>query len=84
MVVGDVGAALVAARHRATTRVAPTETLRGTIYAPYKKLGTFQIPVDSFNETPGGGRMVIETSNRADSSPSTTNQRPNDEIYETT
>ena len=46
--------------------------------------GTFQIPVDSFNETPGGGRMVIKTSNRADSSPSTTNQRPNDEIYETT
>jgi hypothetical protein len=48
------------------------------------KFGTFQIPVDSFNETPGGGRMVIETSNRADSSLSTTNQRPHDEISETT
>jgi hypothetical protein len=45
--------------------------------------GTFQIPVDSFNETSGGGRMVIATSNRYDSSPSTTNQRQNDEVYET-
>src|SRR5438132_12640060 len=45
--------------------------------------GTFQIPVDSFNETSGGGRMVIATSNRYDSSTSTTNQRQNDEVYET-
>src|SRR5574341_2681765 len=45
--------------------------------------GTFQIPVDSFNETPGGGRMVIATSNRDDSSPSTTNQRQDDEVYAT-
>ena len=48
-----------------------------------KKFGTFQIPVDSFNETSGGGRMVIATSNRYDSSTSTTNQRQNDEVYET-
>jgi len=47
------------------------------------KSGTFQIPVDSFNETSGGGRIVIATSNRYDSSPSTTNQRQNDEVYET-
>src|SRR5215831_5509114 len=43
----------------------------------------FQIPVDSFNATPGGGRVVIATSNRDDSSPSTTNQRQHDEVYET-
>jgi len=48
-----------------------------------KQTGTFQIPVDSFNETSGGGRMVIATSNRYDSSTSTTNQRQNDEVYET-
>src|SRR2546421_5452784 len=45
--------------------------------------GTFQIPVDSFNETPGGGRMVIATSNRDDSSPSPPNQRQPDAVYQT-
>jgi chromosome partitioning protein len=47
------------------------------------KTGPFQIPVDSFNATPGGGRMVIATSNRDDSSPSPTNQRQPDEVYQT-
>src|SRR5712691_3874241 len=48
-----------------------------------RKQGTFQIPVDSFNETSGGGRMLTSSSNLYDSSPSTTNQRPHDEVYET-
>ncbi len=48
-----------------------------------EELGTFQIPVDSFQETSGGGTMVILKSNLYDSSPSTTNQRPHDEVYET-
>ena len=48
-----------------------------------RKFGTFQIPVDSFNETPGGGRMGIATANRDDSSPSTTPQRQHDAVYET-
>ena len=46
-----------------------------------KFMGTFQIPADSFNETSGGGTMVILKSNLDDSSPSTTNQRLHDEVY---
>src|SRR5947209_4818368 len=42
-----------------------------------------KIPVDSSSEPPGGGRMAIETLNRDDSSPSITNQRPYDEVYQT-
>ena len=48
-----------------------------------KKSGTFQIPVDSSNEIPGGGRMVIATSHRDDSSPSPTNQRQHDAVHQT-
>src|SRR5262249_37442630 len=46
------------------------------------KLSAFQIPVGSFNET-SGGTMVILKSNLYDSSPSTTNQRLHDKVYET-
>src|SRR6266481_6294026 len=58
---------------------------RVIIMEPWMKRisGTFQIPVDNFNETSGGGTMVILKSNLYDSSPSTTNQRPHDEVYET-
>jgi hypothetical protein len=42
----------------------------------------FEIPVDSFQETSGGGRMVIRKSNLDDSSTSTTNQRQYDEVYQ--
>src|SRR6266498_3929495 len=44
--------------------------------------GLFQTPVDSFNTTSGGGRM-IQSLNRYDSSPSTHNQRPRHEVYQT-
>src|SRR5262249_42964389 len=49
----------------------------------HKKFGTFQIPVDSFEETSGDARMVICIVNPEDSSPSSTNQRPCDEVYQT-
>src|SRR5712692_5730090 len=49
----------------------------------YRNFGTFQIPVDSLQETSGGGTMVILKSNLYDSSPSTTHQRQHDEVYET-
>jgi hypothetical protein len=45
--------------------------------------GTFQIPVDSFQETFGGSRMLIRIQNRYDSSTSPTNQRSHDEVYQT-
>src|SRR4030095_6029096 len=45
--------------------------------------GTFQIPVDSFEATSGDARMVICIVNPEDSSPSSTNQRPYDEVYQT-
>ena len=45
--------------------------------APFK----FQLTVSE--ETSGGGRMVILNTNPEDSSPSTTNQRPHDEVYQT-
>src|SRR2546428_14106157 len=45
--------------------------------------GTFRIPVDSFQETSGGSRMLIRISNRYDSSTSTTNQRQRNEVYQT-
>ena len=48
------------------------------------KFGTVQIPVDSFNATPGGGTMMIEISNPEDSSPPTTDQRQNNDIREAT
>src|SRR5438128_1405304 len=54
--------------------------------APAKSVlnfGTVQIPVDSLQETSGGGTMVILKSNLYDSSPFTTNQRQHDEVYET-
>src|SRR5207244_7043803 len=47
------------------------------------KNGTFRIPVDSFQETSGGSRMVIRISNLYDSSTSTTNQRQRNEVYQT-
>src|SRR6266404_3917596 len=46
-----------------------------------KNFGLFQTPVDSFNTTSGGGRM-IQSWNRYDSSPSTHNQRPRHEVYQ--
>jgi len=49
----------------------------------YRNFGTFQTSVDRFNEPPGGGMMVIQISNRYDSSPSPTNQRQHDEVYQT-
>src|SRR5947207_13816042 len=45
--------------------------------------GTVRIPVDSFQETSGGSRMVIRISNLYDSSTSTTNQRQRNEVYQT-
>src|SRR5437870_11390626 len=45
--------------------------------------GTFRIPVDSFQETSGGSRMLIRISNLYDSSTSTTNQRQRNEVYQT-
>src|SRR3989442_14853747 len=45
--------------------------------------GTFQISVDSFQETFGGSRMLIRKPKRCDSSPSTTNLRQHDEVYQT-
>src|SRR5215813_8045648 len=54
-----------------------------TLFTTENIFGTFQIPVDSFNETPGGGSMVIATSNRNDSSPSPTNQRQHEAVYQT-
>ena len=44
--------------------------------------GSFQIPVDSFSE-PLAVRGWRTTLNRHDSSPSTTNQMPYDEVYQT-
>src|SRR5215813_14709908 len=49
----------------------------------YRLNGTFQIPVDSFEETSGDARMVICIVNPEDSSPSSTNQRPCDAVYQT-
>jgi hypothetical protein len=66
-----------------STRIHPKAPIETDRTLGMKKVGTVQIPVDSFNETSGGGRMVIATSNRYDSSTSTTNQRQNDEVYET-
>src|SRR5262249_24908318 len=45
--------------------------------------GMFHIPVDSFIDAFGGGSMAIIRWNRHDSSPSTTNQRRYDEVYQT-
>jgi hypothetical protein len=41
-------------------RVQLTDAERQTLAEIGKKLGTLQIPVDSFSETSGGGRMAIE------------------------
>src|SRR5262249_29483491 len=48
-----------------------------------RKPGTFQIPVDNFQETSGGSRMLIRKQNRYDSSTSPPNQRQHDEVYQT-
>jgi hypothetical protein len=48
-----------------------------------RKSGTFQMPVDSSQETSGGSRMLMRKPNRDDSSTSTTNQRDPDEVYQT-
>src|SRR4051794_36271944 len=46
-------------------------------------IGTFRIPVDSFQGTSGGSRMFIRISNPYDASTSTTNQRQRNEVYQT-
>src|SRR5712691_9960411 len=48
-----------------------------------RNFGTFQIPVDSSQETSGGSRMLIRISNLYDSSTSPTNQRQHNEVYQT-
>ncbi|MEE8301776.1 MAG: hypothetical protein V3S24_04990, partial [Candidatus Tectomicrobia bacterium] len=48
-----------------------------------KVFGIFHIPVDSFIDAFGGGRMAIIRMNRHDSSPPTTHQRRYDEVYQT-
>src|SRR5712691_2349131 len=49
----------------------------------YRNCGTFQIPVDRFQETSNGSRMLIPISYLYDSSTSPTNQRQHDEVYQT-
>ena len=47
------------------------------------KMGMFHSPVDSFIDAFGGDRMAIIRLNHHDSSPSTTDQRRYDEVYQT-
>src|SRR6266446_9798498 len=47
------------------------------------KTGMFHSPVDSFIDAFGGDRMAIIRLNHHDSSPSTTDQRRYDEVYQT-
>ena len=46
-------------------------------------MGTFQIPVDSSQETSGGSRMLMRISHLDDSSTSPTNQRQHNAVYQT-
>src|SRR5215831_18219233 len=66
---------------RLSSRRANRQSSRSTRFVVIS--GTFQIPVDSSQETSGGSRMLIRISNRDDASTSTTNQRQHDEVYQT-
>src|SRR6266446_2109244 len=62
---------------------ADLERLSRFIEFDYRNNGTFQIPVDSSQETSGGSRMLNRKPHCYDSSTSPTNQRQHDEVYQT-